>query len=274
MLRIPARYFHLSSDNGIKVCYKAVDALANTAYNLSEAISGIDTTAPTITIAQPDTSPALSKTITASASDGTLTMSNTTGSTCDGTLSFVTYSSQTFSSEFDNGTKVCYKAVDALGNTAYNLSEAIEGIDTTAPTITITEPDTSPALSKTITASASDGTLTMSNTTGITCDGTLTFVTYSSQVFSSEFDNGIKVCYKAVDALANTVYNLSEAITGIDTTAPTITITEPDTNVASYKTITASTPDGTLTMSNTTGSTCDGTLSFVTYSSQTFSSEF
>ena len=65
-------------------------------------------------------------------------MSNTTGSTCDGGLSFEAYASQTFSSESDNGIKVCYKATDTVGNTAYSLSNAIAGIDTTVPTINVT----------------------------------------------------------------------------------------------------------------------------------------
>ena len=265
--------FTSEADNGTRVCYRAVDTAGNTAYSLSNAIAGIDTTAPTITITEPDTLPAPSKTITASASDGTLSMSNTTGAICDGTLTFIAYASQTFTSEADNGTRVCYRAVDALGNTRYSLSNAIAGIDTTAPTITITEPDTLPATSKTITASASDGTLSMSNTTGAICDGTLTFVAYASQTFTSEADNGTRVCYRAIDTAGNTSYSLSSAIAGIDTTAPTITITEPDTLPATSKTITASASDGTLSMSNTTGAICDGTLTFVAYASQTFTSE-
>ncbi len=233
----------------------------------------VDNLAPTITINNPNTTPAQSKTISASTSDGTLTMSNTTGSTCDGTLAFVAYASQTFTSEADNGKKVCYKAVDTAGNIAYKISNAIAGIDTTAPTITITNPNTNPAQSKTITASASDGTLTMSNTTGSACDSTLIFVAYASQTFTSEADNGKRVCYKAVDIASNAAYSLSNAIAGIDATPPTITINNPTTAPAKTKTITASTSDGTLTMSNTTGSTCDGTLAFVAYASQTFSSE-
>ena len=190
----------------------------------------IDTTAPAITINNPNTSPATSKTLTASVPDGTLTMSNTNGSTCNGTLTFVAYASQTFTTEADNGMKVCYRAVDSLGNTGYSLSNAIAGIDTTAPAITINNPNTSPATSKTLTASVPDGTLTMSNTSGSTCDGTLTFVAYSSQTFTAEADNGTKVCYRAVDGLGNTGYSLSNAIAGIDTTAPAITINNPNTS--------------------------------------------
>ena len=272
-LAYSSQTFTSEADNGTKVCYRAVDGLGNTGYNLSNAIAGIDTTAPAITINNPNTSPATSKTLTASVPDGTLTMSNTSGSTCDGTLTFVAYSSQTFTAEADNGTKVCYRAVDSLGNTGYSLSNAIAGIDTTAPAITINNPNTSPATSKTLTASVLEGTLTMSNTSGSTCNGTLTFVAYASQTFTAEADNGMKVCYRAVDGLGNTGYSLSNAIAGIDTTAPAITINNPNTSPATSKTLTASVPDGTLTMSNTSGSTCDGTLTFVAYSSQTFTAE-
>ena len=121
----------------------------------------------------------------------------------------MTYASTTFTSEADNGKYVCYRAVDAYGNTSYlNSTPAIAGIDRTAPTITITQPDTTPAQSKTITASASDGTLTMTaGSTSTTCDATRTsFVTYASTTFTAEADNGKYVCYRAVDAVGNTGY--------------------------------------------------------------------
>jgi len=228
-----------------------------------------------VTINDPNTYAAQSKTITASADIGTLTMSNTTGSTsCTGDLTFVTYASQTFTSESDNGKKVCYRAVDSDGNASYWMSNAISGIDIIAPVITINNPTLSPATSKTITASTNEGTLTMSNVTGSTpCTGSLTFITYASQTFTSESDNGKKVCYKAVDSANNITYSTSDAITGIDRTAPVITINNPNPNPAQSKTVTSSINDGTITMSNTTGSTCDGTLTFITYASQTFTSE-
>jgi peptidoglycan/xylan/chitin deacetylase (PgdA/CDA1 family) len=93
-----------------------------------------DRTAPVITIAQPDATPAISKTITASVPEGTLTMSVDAGSVCDGTLTFASYADTTFSTEADNGKTICYKAEDSLFNISYLLSAAIAGIDTTAPT--------------------------------------------------------------------------------------------------------------------------------------------
>jgi LPXTG-site transpeptidase (sortase) family protein len=126
---------------GTLIVRMAASGVTDTAGNNIAQTDGptvtIDRTVPTITIANPTTTPEQSKTITASTSDGTLTMSNTTGSTCDGSLTFIAYSSQTFILESDNGTKVCYRAIDTAGNTAYSLSNAIAGIDTTAPTVAI-----------------------------------------------------------------------------------------------------------------------------------------
>ncbi|MCX6720890.1 MAG: carboxypeptidase-like regulatory domain-containing protein, partial [Candidatus Staskawiczbacteria bacterium] len=89
-----------------------------------------DTVAPEITIVNPDTAWTRSKTITASTSEGTLTMSNIANSTCDGTLTFTTYADQTFTDGSDNGSKVCYRAVDTAGNTTYTMSANIAGIIT------------------------------------------------------------------------------------------------------------------------------------------------
>ena len=128
---------------------------------------------------------------------------------------------------------------DAVGNNA-TLTLASPGvanslgankalvIDTTNPIITVTNPNTDSAQSKTITAETNEGTLTMSNTTGADCDGGhgLIFITYASQTFTLESDNGTKVCYKAVDTATNTTYSLSNAIAGIDTTAPVLSFTD------------------------------------------------
>jgi hypothetical protein len=89
-------------------------------------------------------------------------------------------------------------------------------LDNEAPTITITEPNTLREQSKTITASVSDGSLSMSDTREETCDDSLSFVTYSAQIFTDEASNGIRVCYRAQDALGNTRYSLSNPISGID----------------------------------------------------------
>ncbi|MCX6816790.1 MAG: hypothetical protein NTZ93_02915 [Candidatus Beckwithbacteria bacterium] len=138
-----------------------------------------------------------------------------------GTISFGTASltSTTVSATVDGTYVLRLTATDNAGNSSFDEFNLVW--DTTAPTITINNPNTNPALSKTITASTSEGTLEMSNTTGSVCDGTLTFVSYASQTFTSESDNGKKVCYRAVDAATNTTYLMSDAIAGIDKTGPT-----------------------------------------------------
>jgi len=201
--------------NTIRVCI--TDAVGNT--GIATDILTRDTSAPDITIDNPNTDPATSKTISATSSDGTLSMSNTNGSVCDATLTFIAYSEQTFTTEADNGIRVCYQAVDALGNTSFSLSDTIAGIDRTPPQIFITAPNSDPAQSKTITAAVSDGTLMMSNTHGTVCNGTLAFIAYADQTFTTEADNGLHVCYRSEDAVGNVAYLLSDAIAGIDTTS-------------------------------------------------------
>jgi hypothetical protein len=95
-----------------------------------------DRVLPVISIVNPDNSPAQSKTVTASADKGVVEMSITGGSVCDNSLTFEAYAVNTFTAEADNGKKVCYKASVAADNLyAYAFSDAIAGIDTTAPQI-------------------------------------------------------------------------------------------------------------------------------------------
>ena len=129
--------FSTEAGNGQKVCYKATDTAGNVTYAASNTIAGIDTTSPTITVNNPGNTPATTKTITASATESA-TLNQKISATCDGSVTgFIAYSSITFSDEEDNGTTVCYRAVDAAGNVAYQLSAAIAGIDRQAPTGTL-----------------------------------------------------------------------------------------------------------------------------------------
>ncbi len=141
----------------------------------------------------------------------------------------------------------------------------VEQSDITPPTITITEPNTNPAQSKTITASATEGTLTQSITTGSVCDGTLTFGAYAETTFTLESDNGKKVCYKAVDSSNNIAYQLSSAIAGIDTVAPTISNLSPDNS-----TFPVTTTSATISLTTSETANCKySTTSGVAYASMT-----
>ena len=216
--------------NGNHICARATDQAGNIAYQASANPLNLDTTAPTITINNPDqTAAAQSRTFTASTSDGTLTMATVLDGVCDATVSgFVAYAAVVFSAENDNGSRICYQATDDLGNTAYELSDTVTEIDTTAPTITITNPDQSfSAQSREFEASVSDGTLTMATVLDGVCDATVSsFEAYAEVVFSAENDNGSRICYQATDDLGNTAYELSDEVTGIDTTAPTISFND------------------------------------------------
>ncbi|MFZ2911957.1 MAG: LamG domain-containing protein, partial [Candidatus Absconditicoccaceae bacterium] len=108
------------------------------------------------------------------------------------------------------------------GESPRDRTVTVNNIETTVPVITITNPNTSRATGKIITAITDHGTLFMTTgSTDPTCNATRNFITYSSTLFTSESDNGKYVCYKAVDSVGNTNYSGSNAIAGIDTTAPT-----------------------------------------------------
>lgn len=111
-----------------------------------------DDSKPIIGVINADaTAYALSKSISATATDAhlaTFEEATTTGS-CSDPLSFTNYvngSALTFSSTTDNGTKVCFKATDALGQVQYAISNALAHIGTdpnpapvvTSATITLT----------------------------------------------------------------------------------------------------------------------------------------
>ncbi len=122
------------------------------------------------------------------------------------------------------------RVVDLVGygNTASNQ------LVYTAPVITIVNPTSAPALTKTITASTNSGTLTKSDNAGATCDDSLTFVTYAATTFSTEADNGKTVCYMAEDIAGNVTFALSAPIAGIDRTgpiAPVFALLDPINNV-------------------------------------------
>lgn len=103
--------------------------------------------------------------------------------------------------------------------------------DTTPPTMTITNANTDPAQSKTVSATATDGNITGYAVVpaGTSCDASLTYNTAgASATLSNESDNGNIVCFKAEDALGNASFSASAPIAGIDRTAPVINSADAD----------------------------------------------
>jgi hypothetical protein len=177
----------------------------------------------------------------------------TYGGSCSSATTTATVGSNmvTFNSLADGTYTTCtIKVTDAAGNISNILTLPSFTIDTTAPIITIVNPTTAPALSKTVTASTNEGTLTMFiNAPSVTtCNGTLTFGAYSSTTFTAESDNNRTICYRAVDTAGNVTYTLSATINGIDTTPPVVSITLP----ASLSTVSTSTisVEGTCSVSD------------------------
>jgi hypothetical protein len=110
---------------------------------------------------------------------------------------------------------------NASGNTG-SATATVTWIDKVSPVITITNPSTSSASSKTITASMNEsGTLTMTVwSTSAVCDGSRTYIPYASTSFTSTADNGKYVCYRAEDLAGNITYELSAAIAWIVAPSP------------------------------------------------------
>ncbi|MFA4982907.1 MAG: DUF5011 domain-containing protein [Candidatus Micrarchaeia archaeon] len=210
---------------GRYICFRAIDAAGNRNYAVSSQITRLDTTAPTVNSGE-DRAANSPFTQNGAASDSGSGLSSHFWSVASGpgSVSFSSQSSQStaLSANTDGTYMITLSATDAAGNTGSD-SFTLSWI-TSAPAITISSPPTSPAQSKIISASVPSGTLTMAVTAGTVCDSTLSFGTYSTLVFSSEADNGKRVCYKVADSAGNTAYLLSGAISGIDTTRPAISL--------------------------------------------------
>ncbi|MDE0243711.1 MAG: hypothetical protein OYG31_03320, partial [Candidatus Kaiserbacteria bacterium] len=248
-------------DNGSKICFRSTDQAGNIGYGISVLIGGIDTTAPTITITNPNTNPAQSKVVSAADGDSTTTTwhsAKVSDANCDATdftgspTGYTEGGDITLSAEGDNGKRICFRSVDRAGNTAFAISNAIAGIDTTAPTVTVTGPaNTNPAQGKSVKAADDDSTATTwvyqrvasaSSKTSCSASDFSSPETYIENSFvdsDSESENGSKLCFRSTDGAGNIGYGISALIAGIDTTAPTITITNPNTNPATSKIVTA-----------------------------------
>ena len=231
-------------------------------------ISGIDTTAPVITVSSPTITTAASKAVSATDDDtGTTTWvykQIPDATTCDSsalssdTTAYTEGTDITLSSESDNGTKICFSSEDAFSRTTYAASAVIAGIDTTAPSITVSSPTTAIALSKGVSAVDDDtGTTTWVYkliAAATTCDSsalssdTTAYTEGENITLSSEGDNGQKICFRSRDTLNRDTFAASTVIAGIDTTAPVITVSSPTITTAASKTVSATDDDtGTTT---------------------------
>jgi len=107
--------------------------------------AAVDVTPPTITVTNPSTACAASKTISASATDtqssiASMAYIKSTSTTCSAStagtrLNYTQNQSITLNSESDSWQYLCFRAVDTAGNTWYQRSDKIINIDTVWPTV-------------------------------------------------------------------------------------------------------------------------------------------
>jgi len=219
----------LSGDGTYTIKYFSTDLAGNTEdIKTASNLVMIDATSPTATITSPSDNSYVkgTVTITADASDIVSGIERVEFWYASIGTKIGEDTTTPYSMDFDTTTatdgshNLFVIAYDNAGNQISSDTIYVT-VDNTLPVITIDNPNSNPAQSKTITASSNEGTLSMKVDAGIVCDDSLTFVPYESITFISESDNGKTVCYKAVDTAGNTAYSLSNAISGIDTTAPT-----------------------------------------------------
>ena len=215
-----------STYSGKYICFRAIDNVGHENYTVSSIISHLDTVAPSID-AGSDRSANAQFTQGAAASDSESGIASYAWAKVSGPgnvyIGSPSSKSTAISADTDGNYVIGLTVLDNAGNSAhatFNLDW-----ETTAPSIAIVNPGTTPAQTKTISASASKGTLYLSVTTGTVCDASLQFTSYYAANFNSDSDNGKKICYKAADDAGNTIYKMSDAIGGIQTVKPVLALT-------------------------------------------------
>ena len=251
------------ADNGRTLCFWSTDVAGNTGNN-KITIAGIDRTDPTITISGPASGVANSKSVTGTAADtggsGVASFGyiiDDDGTCPTDTATYTTHASGTAVTVDDDANDdkyVCFFATDNAGNTKVMASGQITDLDTTDPTITITGPASGAANSKLVTGTAADaggsgvasfGYIIDDDGTCPTDTSTYTAHTSGTAVTVDDDANDDKyVCFFATDNAGNTKVMASGQITDLDTTDPTITITQqPSTTAATSKSVTATAAD-------------------------------
>ena len=246
--------FNRESDNNTRVCFSSTDGIGNVSYAASAKVDGIDTTAPSISVDDPNTRKERSKTVSATDNDSEGTtwaykhidgnMACNAGQMSRGTRSYDEGAGVLFSEEYDNGLKVCFSSTDRVGNVSYAASSVLAGLDTTAPVISVNNPSDEADQVKAVSAIDDDynedGKWAYKQIdggefcgSGQMAGGTRPYFEGEEIPFSTESDNGTKVCFSVTDSIGNVSYADSFVLQGIDTTAPNIEVENPDMSVVS-----------------------------------------
>ncbi|MFI3260380.1 MAG: hypothetical protein R3Y13_01530, partial [bacterium] len=247
----------------VNTTYKA--CVVDKVGNIGEAeivVSKVDTTNPTVTLSQSISSPYTTVTLTAKGADtqsGVYGYYFTTSSTCS--TSFSAYNTKTTASYTANTTyRVCI--IDNVGN-VNNATISVTGIDKTPPTVTLSQSLNSIYTISTVTATASDslsGVYGYYFTTSTTCS--TSFASYNSTKTNTYTSNGTyRVC--VIDKAGNTSI-ASINVASIDTTGPTVSISQSVNSTFTSTTVTVTASDnlsGVYGYYFTSSSSCSKTTS-------------
>src|SRR5437868_8829818 len=187
--------------------WKAVDACGNTSATVSQHITRVDTTAPTIGSAGSDATFECGTTMPAFTAP-------TASDTCNGATVNQVGSDSTSGNSCALVTTRSWRAVDACGNTSATVSQHITRVDTTGPTIGSAGSRSEERCGGTVPAFTAP-------TASDTCNGATVQNLGDSTSGNSCAQIGRGSC-REVDACGNTSATVSQHITRVDTTGPTI----------------------------------------------------
>lgn len=225
--------FNTETNNGKYVCFKWQDSAGNITYLVSANDINVDATVPVISEVTPVSTPTSDTTpdyIFNSSEIGTIMYWWDCSSTQ--TWAILWNNTITFNSlsEWTHSNCTIY-VVDGVGQTSSILSVSAFVIDTTPPTITINDNVAVwPVQSDTLNVNPSDSSGIGSThywfSADAVCDVTDTYPNvYTGSVdftISTEANNGNYVCFRAIDTLGNTGYQVSSTILNIDVTSPSV----------------------------------------------------
>ena len=224
------------SYNSQYVCFWSTDSSNNVGSARSTQISGIDLTAPTVTVSS--ITGTGSKVVSATDNDGgttTMKYEIQSGSSCSATVpedavSYTEGSDVSLNQESYNSKYVCFWSTDPSNNVGKARSAQISGIDVTAPTVTVSS--ITGAGIKNVSATDDDaGTTVMKYKiqSSSTCSATVpddaaSYTEGSDLSLDDESYNSKYVCFWSTDASNNVGKAKSAQISGVDRTAPTVTV--------------------------------------------------
>ena len=210
------------SYNNRKVCFAVKDTSDNWNYAASGLITGIDRTAPVITVtpAAADSAPKRQITVVASSSaadaDGNswerkIISSSDTCNAAEMSSGTSSGGSVILNSESYNSRKVCFGVKDTVDNWNYAASGLITGIDRTAPSIAVSSVSADNEVDALVSDNSDNSPILRSQIIGDNvCDGSIgaSFEAYSAGSALS-LPVGSRACFEATDSANNVSYATS-----------------------------------------------------------------